>query len=274
MAENDLTPDQLARMEAATSSQPTAQEEPKPQEQPETHEPVTAEKPVETPEPEVSADEPPKDGKAWAEMRHKLKEAEEKLAQKDANPLGLAEPAPVNPYQMMGQTPPPVAPDPTSYVDDSGTFDQNRYNVDMARYGQDMIRVSSETAKNALQEEREETELAQVFPDVKKGSNEYRRVVNLVATSMLDPQAWGGQRLTLKQAADIVLSRPDSKQLKQVADQAREAALEEVSEKERANLGSLGTSANATRNTDQLQEMRQRIRNGDNQALADRIKDF
>ena len=252
--EVEKTAKRLAEMETPPVKEPEAKteeakaEEPK-KEPPKEQKTETAEKPVETPvaDSEEPVPEDPKEaGRAFAQMRNRIKELEEQVtaskgaAEEVAPPMPQIESPP--PAQGFGQQ----TDINQFYNAETGEFDAARFQQSV----QDTAtRQASEIAKQQIEEFKQTQEAVTTYPNLDPKSKDfdrefYQAVRGKLLDSMLRPNEYGNKPLTYKEAADKIIGLSD-KARKELKDKGAEAAMEELATKEAASLEAAGSSGRA-----------------------------
>ena len=220
-------------------------ETPPTEEKPTQPEPETSEKTEQTPEPKVEEESLPNDpkeaGKAFAEMRNRLKEQEAKLKELSTPKEEVAEvetdfenyQAPVN----FGV--PPI----NSGLENTQFFNQDTGEFDAVGYQNFVVTEARKEAQKAVEEQRQVAEAEAAYPELRNQKSAfYQATKGILLTSLVE-----GRKVTAKQAADLAASL-SSKEKAEIATQSADKALAEIAAKEAASLeagGNSGRGANA-----------------------------
>lgn len=225
------TADRLAALDT-----PTETEEPK---QPEESE--TAEKPVKTPEEPVDdlPNDPREAGKAFAEMRRRNKELEQRLAE---IPEPVEEVASTPFYQPSIENPIVQPIDPTVYNPQTGDFDPVAYQRQVTQQAQ---QEAARAADQRIDEYRQTQEVESAYPQMKPGTKDFDKDLYEATKAVLLNSMVEGKKVTAKQAVEKLLNI-SSKQRKELVEQAEEQVVENITAKEAASLSASGNSGRVT----------------------------
>lgn len=226
------TADRLAALETPTET-PKEEKEP---DQPKTE---TAEKPVETPELEVEESLPTdtkEAGKAFAEMRRRNKELEEKIKALEITPELVAEPSGLENYKPLEIGVPSI---PTG-IENTSFFNAETGEFDAIGYQNYVVTEARKEAQRAVEEQRQIAEAEAAYPELKNSNTAfYKATKGILLSSMVE-----GKRVTAKEAADLAASL-SKKEKEQIATAGAEQAIAEIAAKEAVALEAGGNSGRA-----------------------------
>lgn len=179
--------------------------------------------------------------------------------------------APVNPYLQ-----PQVPTEAPIYNPETGEV--NIQSLEEMRRKTAEAELAAKRTQEQFQkylEKQQEAEAYSVHPDIDPKSREfdqdkYKITRAILADSMFNPKDYGGQELTLKQAADLA-ARQQAKQIEQVKKEVAQQVVEQVTPKEQASLEAIGRS-DARVSVQDHQSLSLRTRTGDWDAIAARMK--
>ncbi len=213
------------------------------EEKPTQPEPETSEKTEQTPEPVVEEslpNDPKEAGKAFAEMRNKLKEQEAKLKEL-STPKEVAEDEPVfENYQAPVNFGVPSIP---TGLENTQFFNQDTGEFDAVGYQNFVVTEARKEANRAVEEQRQVAEAEAAYPELKNQKSAfYQATKGILLSGMVE-----GKKITAKQAADLAASL-SSKEKAEIATQSADKTLAEIAAKEAVALeagGNSGRSASA-----------------------------
>jgi len=179
-------------------------------------------------------------------------------------------------YQSMQpkkqeETPAPLYDPETGLIDPDQLTDLQRQTIEANR--------RAEQAEKAVQDylkSQEEQAVYAVYPELNPQAETHSREFHvetrrIMLDSMVNPEDYGGNQLSFKQAADLAKNKlVDPDQARKLGAQQ---ALEALETKEQASLGATGTSGRLRDLESQdLQSLQVRTRTGDKQAIIERVR--
>jgi hypothetical protein len=236
--------------------------------------PETAEKPDETPEtPETTegeTEELPEDkseqGRAFAEMRRKIKDLESEVEEKKARQSSFD--------QLKQFTPQPqyVQVDPNRFVDTQGNFNQPAYDQAVQQANLHNQTVSRQQAESAVDYKLSEWTARQKHPAL----NTNRKFERAVASEL--------QARLLETLSDPTKPQPNIAQIadelapfyavdqKNVVKKVTAEVKQQMAEKEQASLSASGKSQPSGMSDAEYQNLRKQTRLGNKEAIAERLR--
>jgi hypothetical protein len=126
-------------------------------------------------------------------------------------------------------------------------------------------------------QKQQETEAYQQFPELdptSKDHNEalHRAVRALITDSLINPRDYGGKELTMRAAADMVAHLSEGR-LEEVEKSAKDKFVKELTPKEQASL-EVGSRSDGRDHEELPEDVRTRSREGDMQAIMERMKNL
>lgn len=163
------------------------------------------------------------------------------------------------------------------YNPDTGTL-----NVDILekklkaadQYKKQLDQVSQEFQNYVIAQQEKETFAS--YPELDPNNTDFdedlhRATRSFLLDSQVNPQDYGGRQLTFKEAADKA-SKFMKKRDKQVAKEAANQTMKQITQKEQASLQATGNSGNRTQARQDLGDLRNKTRLGNMEALLARMK--
>lgn len=237
--------------------------------------PDTAEKPVETPveperevvEPELETEEKSETGKAFAEMRHEIKNLKKQLEEKQTRQSSFDN------LQNIKATPQFQKVDPNQFIDPStGNFNRLAYDVAVNQANQVNVSIASQQAREAVEMKFDEYQSRQKHPALNTNKRFERAVAAEYQARLLEtignPNA---KQPTIMEIADE-LSPNFTKDFKTVEKEVTQKVKEQLTEKERGSLSATGRSQPGFSNQEELNRLRVASRRGDSKAIMERFK--
>lgn len=219
-------------------------ETPPTEEKPTQTETETSEKTEQTPEPKVEEESLPNDpkeaGKAFAEMRNRLKEQDARLKELSTPKEEVAEVTDFENYQApMNFGVPPIS----TGLENTQFFNSDTGEFDAVGYQNFVIAEARKEANRAVEEQRQVAEAEAAYPELRNQKSAfYQATKGILLSGMVE-----GKKITAKQAADLAASL-SSKEKQEIATQSEQKALADIAAKESASLeagGNSGRSASA-----------------------------
>lgn len=126
-------------------------------------------------------------------------------------------------------------------------------------------------------QKQQESEAFEAYPELNPTGKDYNETMHkavraLITDSMINPRDYGGDELTMKQAAELALA-VSSARMKEVAKSAKDRAVKELTPKEQAAL-EVGSRSDARTRTEISEDIRVRSREGDALAIMERMKNL
>lgn len=238
-----------------------------------TSETETAEKPVETPDevtqdvPDETLDDKSEQGRAFAEMRHKIKELEERVEEKKARQVSFDQ------IRQVAPTPQTVAVDPQRYVDPTtGVFNKPAYDFDSARANQHNQQINRQVAEETVTYKLDEYKARQKYPALNTDARFERAVANEYQARLLEtisnPTA---QQPSIEKIADEYAPYFSVDQ-KNVIKETTQRVKQQLTEKEQASLSASGRSQPQGMTDVEYNQLRVKSRKGDTKSIAERMK--
>lgn len=213
--------------------------------------------------PEELPEEPDKQKEAFIKMRQKLKAQEERLRELSEQQQTEEEREGVL-REFRGGFVPSTAPLPFSPETPVEEVAQR-----LTRAEQEALLARQEA--KALRAEMEDKEAYEKFPELKTDQDFFEDTAALYVKRNLEASALGKKPITVAEAATIVKERRE-KAAEALKTKAAEEATQALTQKERASLEAKGSSVNVTRTNPKIEELRQRVRMGDQSALSELVK--
>ncbi len=261
--------------ETPVASPPEAEQQTTPEIQSEDSE--TAEKPEQTPEtlPEkegVLPDQLPEDkteqGRAFAEMRRKIKALEDQVAEKKTRQSSF------DSLSKIGITAPPpqfVQVDQNRFYDQQGNFNKPAYDIAVQQAGQHNQQVQRQIANETVEYKLDEYKARQKFPELNTNRKFERAVAAEYQTRLLETISDPGKPQPLiEEIADEYAPYFASK--KDIVREATQKVKEQLSVKEQASLAATGKSQPGQSGSEDYQKLRMLSRKGDSKAIMERFK--
>lgn len=237
--------------------------------------PETAEKPVETPdepkgeliEKPSETDEKSETGRAFAEMRHEIKNLKKQLEEKQTRQSSFDN------LQNIKATPQFQRVDPNQFVDPAtGNFNRYAYDVAISQANQMNVNAASQQAKEAVEMKFDEYQTRQKHPALNTNKRFERAVASEYQARLLetigDPNA---KTPTIMEIADE-LSSNFTKDIKTVEKEVTQKVQQQLTEKERGSLSAAGRSQPGFSNQEETNRLRVASRRGDSRAIMERFK--
>ena len=122
----------------------------------------------------------------------------------------------------------------------------------------------------------EDKEAFAMHPELNPNSDTFDKQLHvqtrrILTDSMVNPQDYGGKQLTFKEAGNMAKGS-SPKAVQTARKEGANEAVEKLTQKEQASLAASGSEANRRTANDNLEDLRNRTRHGDDGALLDRIK--
>lgn len=213
--------------------------------------------------PEELPEEPNKQKEAFIKMRQKLKAQEERLRElSEQQRIEEEREGILREFRggfIPSAAPPPFSPD-TSVEEVAERLTRAEREALLAR----------QEAK-ALKAEMEDREAYEKFPELKTDQDFYEDTAALYVKRNLEAAALGKKPITVSEAAAIAKERRE-KAAEALKTKAAEEAAQALTQKERASLEAKGSSVNIARSNPKIEELRQRVRMGDQSALSELVK--
>ena len=164
--------------------------------------------------------------------------------------------------------------DPGTGMVDAGKLKQN---IDLA---QQTAQRAEAAVKNQQQmdERRQEVDAHEAYPQLNPDADPktfngdfYRKTRAVLTDSMVYPEQYGGRKLTLKEAADMVGGNTP-KAVADAKELGAKEAVESLTPKEQASLEATGRSDRRGDLNSNLEDLQTRSRKGDLEAIVQRLK--
>lgn len=161
-------------------------------------------------------------------------------------------------------------------------YDPNTGYVDISAL--EKLRLQAETANKRATtaekrfdkyiREQQEREAYAAHPEIDPKSDAFDRMLfnttrAILTDSIMNPRDYGGKELTAKEAADLA-KKAGSSEVKKIETLASQKAIEQLTPKEQASLEATGSTGRRTGGN--IQELKDRTRRGDADAIVQRLK--
>lgn len=230
-----------------------------------------AEKPVQTPSQDgESFEQPSEQGKAFAEMRHEIKELKKQLEDKKRQQSVFEQIKPsYNPADVLASN---QQVDIRKYTDPvTGEFQADAYNQAVNQRFESTQRQSQYIASQVAAETFDEVRAKEKYPQLDTNTEVYdQEFERKVAAQYFFEKYQGKQPSILKIAENEAKTyfRDDAKVQKETAQKIKE----ELTEKEQASMSAAGRFQPGESSSAELELLRQQTRKGDDWAVAERLR--
>lgn len=261
--------------EVATSQEVSPTSEPKTP--PETQV-VPAEKPEKTPTTDQEGVPPDQElsqggseqGRAFAEMRHRIKELEKQVEERQARQSLFDQLKPQYTPDQVQQAQKGV--DINQYIDPStGQFQAYTYNQAVNARLEAMRREAQVTANQAVARQLDEMKAKEKFPELDPDGDQFDPVFEKKVASQYFFELYQGKEPSILKIAQAE-ARTYSRNAKTIEKEAAQRVKQQLTEKEQASLSAAGRSVPSAQTEAELEQLRQRSRRGDFSAISERLK--
>lgn len=234
----------------------------------------TAEKPEKTPEEALTTegktleaqDEKSEQGKAFAEMRHRIKELERQVEEKQARQSSFDN------IRNIAPQPPLIQVDPNQFVDQAGNFNRLAYDAAQQQANLQNQQASRQIAAETVEYKLDEYRARQKHPALNTNRKFERAVAVEYQARLLEtinnPTA---RQPRIEEIADEYAPYFSVDQ-KTVIKETTQKVKEQIAVKEQASLSASGRSQPAPQSDAELDDLRKRSRRGDAWAIAERMR--
>ncbi len=261
--------------ETPVSTPPVEEQQTTPEVQSEV--PETAEKPEQTPEalpekegvlPEGLPEDKTEQGRAFAEMRRKIKALEDQVAEKKTRQSSFDN------LNKIGITAPPpqfVQVDQNRFYDQQGNFNRPAYDVALQQASNHNQQVQRQIANEQVEYKLDEYKARQKFPELNTNRKFERAVASEYQTRLLETISDPSKpQPKIEEIADEYAPYFASK--KDAVKEATQKVKEQLSVKEQASLAATGKSQPGQSSSDELQKLKILTRKGDSKAIMERFR--